>query len=245
MNNILTVFDDYHGYMPKHSVLIFILLVTIIILLTVFKRDHVILRIITLLIFGVAILIAAYLPHFIVAIVWLAPRAILGVSTVLFSISLIAFFYVKQSHFKMYTLAATVILFLGVSFIQTQKIIVDEAILAGIEQENIHQLGEKIAEYETNTGNEIHYISYIHDAVYKWTFDPIKYNIYETNGRRANVEWSFVNMINFYLNRSFEKKDVDRSRFECILGSDGKNWNYINLDEQMYFEGDTLYMVIY
>lgn len=245
MNNILTVFDDYHGYMPKHSVLIFILLVTIIILLTVFKRDHVILRIITLLIFGVAILIAAYLPHFIVAIVWLAPRAILGVSTVLFSISLIAFFYVKQSHFKMYTLAATVILFLGVSFIQTQKIIVDEAILAGIEQENIHQLGEKIAEYETNTGNEIHYISYIHDAVYKWTFDPIKYNIYETNARRANVEWSFVNMINFYLNRSFEKKDVDRSRFECILGNDGKNWNYINLDEQMYFEGDTLYMVIY
>ena len=161
MNNILTVFDDYHGYMPKHSVLIFVSLVIIMILLAVLNRDHAMLRIITLLIFGVAILIAAYLPHFIVSTVWLAPRAILGVSTILFSVSMIAFFYAKQSDVKIYILAVMVILFLGTSFIQTQKIIVDEAILAGIEQENVHQLGEKIAEYEENTGNDVHYIAYL------------------------------------------------------------------------------------
>ena len=69
--------------------------------------------------------------------------------------------------------------------------------------------------------------------------------IYDTNARRANVEWSFINMVNFYLNRSFEKKDVDRSKFECISGSGDRNWNYLNLDEQIYFEGDTLYIVIY
>ena len=245
LKNILSVFDDYHGYMPKHSVLIFVSLVIIMILLAVLNRDHAMLRIITLLIFGVAILIAAYLPHFIVSTVWLAPRAILGVSTILFSVSMIAFFYAKQSDVKIYILAVMVILFLGTSFIQTQKIIVDEAILAGIEQENVHQLGEKIAEYEENTGNDVHYIAYTHDATYKWTFDPIKYNIYDTNARRANVEWSFINMVNFYLNRSFEKKDVDRSKFECISGSGDRNWNYLNLDEQIYFEGDTLYIVIY
>ena len=235
--------DDYCRYLPKHSALIFLLIILGILILSWYKEKKFVLRCVTLLIFIIACVIAAYLPHFIVSTLWLSPRTILGISSLIFSICIITFTYSKHENVEKSIFAIFLMLFLFVNFIQAQKIIVNNAILAGIEEENVHQLGEKIKEYEQSTGNQIKYISYEKDANCKWTFDPIEYCIYDTNLRRANVEWTFVNMINYYLKRNFKEKKFKEDKFERLFGS--KNWDYIELDEQIYFEGDTVYIAVY
>lgn len=50
-------------------------------------------------------------------------------------------------------------------------------------------------------------------------------------------------MINYYLKRNFKEKKFKEDKFERLFGS--KNWDYIELDEQIYFEGDTVYIAVY
>lgn len=243
VKNFRGVVDNYGGYLPKHSLLCYVCIMLALLGMSWYREKKFITRCIALVIFFIASVIAAYLPHFIVSTLWMAPRTILGISALLFSISIITFTYIKHKNIEKIIFSAFLMLFLFVNFIQIQRIVVNGSVLVGIEEENVHQLGEKIREYEQSTGNEIKYISYANDTCYKWTFDPVEYNIYNTNSRRANVEWAFVNMINFYSGRNFKEKELKKDKFEELFGN--KNWNYINLDEQIYFEDDTVYVAVY
>lgn len=240
--NAIQVLNDYNGYLPKYSVATFVIALYGVIIFGIRKNGiSPLAHYIAIVIFSCAIMIAAYLPHFVVSTVWLAPRAILGVSAAIASLAILAFSFSETFGKKVLFLA--VIAYLTVNYIQVQRIVVNGSINDGIDQEQVHQIGQVIEEYQNDTGNTIKYFAIHNDGGYKWAYDSVNYNIYETNSRKANVEWAVMPMINYYLGSDYLRVDFPDEKYLDFFGD--KNWDYFEPDEQIICEGDTLYMAVY
>ncbi|GAB2027632.1 hypothetical protein OfM2_15360 [Lactovum odontotermitis] len=100
-----------------------------------------------------------------------------------------------------------------------------------------------IENYERKSGNEIKNIAVAHDEAVRYSYDGIKYVYKDTNIKSMVVSWGDVATINYYTNENFTKIDMDDKVFEEQFK--GKNWDRFVENEQMFFEGDTLYLCIY
>ena len=50
-------------------------------------------------------------------------------------------------------------------------------------------------------------------------------------------------MISYYSNRYYNKVEMDKEIYDEHFK--GRNWNDFNIDEQLIFKDDTLYLIIY
>lgn len=95
---------------------------------------------------------------------------------------------------------------------------------------------EEIKKYENVNGTEINTIVYSYD-------DEKDMNVSEKSFTEscAYFSWSIGNSIKYYTGRVFETKELDKEAnpFE------NKNWTQLNLEEQLVFNGNTLYLCCY
>ena len=95
------------------------------------------------------------------------------------------------------------------------------------------QIIDKIEKYE-NEYEEIKKIYYCYDS----TTDIAVFA--ET---AVYQKYSLEGMINYYSNRDFKAKEMSDEEKEKYFGA--KEWTEINTDEQIVFEGDTVYLCCY
>ena len=104
------------------------------------------------------------------------------------------------------------------------------------------RIGDEIAEYEKESGNEILYVSISHDAKITKT-NPWVVSIGDANVRAFSKEWSDVAHINVLLNKSYQKAPVSDEVYQAHFA--GKNWSEFSAEEQLVFDGNTLHICVY
>lgn len=135
-------------------------------------------------------------------------------------------------------------LFLVVNFIETQVNALDVIKTNTMDKECARQIDEKMRSYENSTGIPITKIGFIADASMPLKHEAILSNhIIGDLGERAFVaSWSDCNSIRYYTGRQLQRVDVPEPYASQLSSQD---WTTLQLDEQMVFEGDTVYVAVY
>lgn len=102
-------------------------------------------------------------------------------------------------------------------------------------------IGDKINEYEAETGNHIEYIVFYSDANATMEQYPGLYADGDLNTSSFLTDWSDRNTINYVLGTDYKRAEQDPRYVEYFASQD---WTELS-DEQMVFDGDTLHYCIY
>lgn len=135
-------------------------------------------------------------------------------------------------------------LFLAVNVIEIQINALDVIKTNTVDKECIRQIDEKMRSYENSTGIPLTKIGFIADASM-----PLKHTALLSNhiigdlGERAFVtSWSDCNSIRYYTGRWLQRVDVPEPYASQLSSQD---WTTLQLDEQMIFDRDTVYLAVY
>ena len=112
-----------------------------------------------------------------------------------------------------------------------------------LEKECAKQIEHEIRKYEQTTGIEVEYISFYRDNTPQYKYDDILlkpgedmlYNVYL-------VEWGDIYALNFYTNLALEKKSPAANYNKYFSNY---NWDCLDLQEQLKFEGNTCHYCVY
>lgn len=100
-------------------------------------------------------------------------------------------------------------------------------------------IGERIKEYENNSGQSITTICFYKDQSLTWGIDGTNQN--GMIDRAHAMGWSNLTSINYYLGTQYQK-GTPLSEYESYFTQ--YNWNYYS-DEQLIFENNTLHFCVY
>lgn len=235
------IYFNASGFLPPFSLLLF-LFVTLFAWILSKSSTKDFLNIFLCIGMVVVIWGATFFPHLFLGAVWLSPRTITGV------FFLVAFLFLVLSHWinelsYQKVLAALGVFFLGLNIFQIQFIGVNHYKSNRLDEEYAYLIEQEITRYQAESGNTITKIAVIRDAQPLQGYSGVHYSMYEINMRSYFATWADVGTLNYYTGNTYEKIEWTNSELEFEIV--GRNWDTFVPSEQLFFEGDTLYWVIY
>ena len=112
-----------------------------------------------------------------------------------------------------------------------------------LDRSSILSVEQMIENYERSTGNIIKKIGFCPDANM-----TVRYYAYQKNDTTSDIvrafsrSWSDYSSINFYTGREYERVEVPS---EIAKQFASKDWQSLQMNEQMMFDGDTVYIAVY
>ena len=155
------------------------------------------------------------------------------------SAGLIAFVHAKIAPRKILCFVFMLYLFIQIFFVQI--IVTQHFVSNGLDKLYANMVYAEIVAYEAESGITVTKLSVGRDRVNKKAYDEVSYASNNINERvMGRLNWSLVEMVS---GRRFERLLMDKD-FQAEHFGD-KDWDYINLSEQLIIEGDTAYWVIF
>lgn len=128
----------------------------------------------------------------------------------------------------------------------TRTVILDCYITRAIDEREVRAIAAEIERYEELNGVEVVNIACHYDSEKTLFYDENKLN-YRVNAiadRMVREEWSDIRYLMAITGRRFEStRHLSDEEFENIFGN--VNWDYYCPEEQLVFDGDTLYWAVY
>ena len=174
--------------------------------------------------------------------VWCTQRTLLPVFFAMSCFLMGTFFFVKENRYLYQTFVAACIFFFGVTFYYTETLITDCFIGQALDYSEVICIEDEIREYEETTGIEVDTLSwkksegmeYVHPLLrlqdgnicsHRIICDAGDYLFAYVSQKDYNLLW----MTDEEYEKYFEKKD----------------WKVFNPSEQLHFEGNICYWVVY
>ena len=167
--------------------------------------------------------------------VWLVPRSTYAFAAIFgLTFLLIMLKRPKSKYFKngLVVLSIIVLFVQGYSFI---KIEIDHYALNYLDRINSYKIGDKIREYEEETGKRVKYISYSEDQSKMYTYNGIR-SRQDMNISGFSSDWSYRDMINHYTGLNLKDKKATKEDMKRCSSS---NSNDFNIDK-IIIENDTV-----
>ncbi len=100
---------------------------------------------------------------------------------------------------------------------------------------------QQIEHYEEKTGTTVRYLSYIPDAHQPHHFPDIHYTRDQIGERTMPL--AMYSLLEYVTGRVFDSADMDEEIRKTYF--EGRDWNALDLEEQLVIRGDTAYFCIY
>lgn len=140
------------------------------------------------------------------------------------------------------------ILFLFVNFIPVQMELTDVLLTNAADQMYIQRIQARITSYEAATGNTITEVGFIRDQAmtYKY-YTSIQTADYwgDIAVKSFSTDWSDLNSLNYYTGRSYTKIGFQEIPDDICEYVQNRDWTEENLDEQLIFRENALYIAVY
>lgn len=150
-----------------------------------------------------------------------------------------AYGFCQDSMHRLITLGG--VLYLTVQLLFVHFIISDHFVSNNLDEIYANMVYEKIVEYEKETGNNVENIAVMRDIDAPFSYREISFVSDQINERAlGTVPISLIYMIT---GREFVKMEVPDSMIQKYFYN--KNWDYIDLGEQLIIEGDTAYWCVF
>lgn len=231
------------GFYPKHLFALLSLVLIIGSVVNIVKHKEKIFNkfcyMFLLIIFSI---FSVFIPHLFTTSLWLVQRSLVAFWTVA---SMLILVYWKTSYeniivIKVGIVTATIMLL--ANFAMIQNIEMNLVVCNTIDQQNAIVIQEKIQEYEEATGKEIKFIAVMYDENVTYTNPAAKYRYCDTNRAFLTTSWSDVASINYFNKKNYIKVEMPK---EIYIQYSSKDWDYFDPNEQLYFNEDTMYLIVY
>lgn len=237
---------DGLGSLPEGSMLVFFALLMLVILLKSITEKR---KILKEIFWGGLIISVAELMLLMIQIMqgfcWLPQRVCMPLFS-LFSVAIWYIIFLFNNSQKGKYLTAIVVIsiaFLGINIWNIQVNMSDIEKMNALDQECINEIDRKIQHYEDTTGIIINKIGFTPDAEM-----TVRYYFMQTNNTVSDIvrafsrSWSDCTSICFYTGRNLTRVEVPEKIKRQFLE---KNWDVLDLDEQLIFDNDTVYLAVY
>lgn len=150
--------------------------------------------------------------------------------------------HIKKSKHMLIIIGVATFLLAG-NFIATQKMAIASLQTNILEEYEAHVLFSYIKEYEKKENTKISYIGFCQDSKSMARYKEIDIMPYDELYKKAYVvSWADVYAVNYYTGQNYVKKEVPENVKGYFLN---KDWNEFNAQEQVIFQGDTVYWCVY
>lgn len=248
LNNAATIWSaqgnkwfGFDGFLPKAAPGVFMAAALVILTFTLFRRRiHPSVQLLVLLgLLGSWFM--SFAPYFLAANIWMPPRTLVSMFAFI-ALPGIWLWALGNDRVKILGAALYAVLLIMIA-VSTQKIAINNYALNTIDQEICNIISQKMAVYESENNVQIDTIAVGMDDDLTWGYSSIEYTIFDTNMRSFCCSWGDVSMIEFYTGRSFKRISLTRDEYSRIFGN--QSWDYFDSDEQIIFDGSTMYLAIY
>lgn len=187
--------------------------------------------------------VLAFAPHIIEKTLTLRPRSNIAVWSVISVLLILSYLNIQKINLK--NIFSTIVaVFLLTNIFVMQDMIQNEASNNAIDITEAKLIAEYIFEYEKSTGNYVINIATCQDTEETYYLSSTRYHNGELGGRILDTNYSNYRLIGYELDgRNINLVEMDQKIYQEHFA--GKNWDSLNLEEQLVFVGDTLYLAIY
>lgn len=186
----------------------------------------------------------AYAPHIVESSLTLSPRSNIAVWSVISVVFVLGINYMpKKKPIAFQTETGILIGILAFNIFVMQDMAANEQAMNAIDITEAKQICNKVREYESETGNTIVKFAARGDCNSTYYQNLSRYHNWELGGRIMATYYSNYRLIGYELGRSMERMDMSDEVYQKYF--DGQDWEYLNVDEQVVCDGDTLYLCVY
>lgn len=237
------IWNNAYGMLPKYILILFVTFVLFgIIYIAIKDKISIQKRVYLFLIILINYLII-FVPHIFTSSLWIAQRTIVPFFTFISALCIIFMVFIEKNKDVKKILLVVSLTFLLVNMTYIQFVASNHVASNKIDQQFSIVINNEIKKYENENKVIIHNISVESDTNPTYSYNNIRYCIYDTNVRAFITPWANVNMINYYSNSNYNKVEMDSEIYDKYFKN--KNWDNFIPEEQMVFKGDTLYLIIY
>lgn len=191
----------------------------------------------------ITIYILSFVPNAISGTLWLAPRTYIGIYAFIFMIIIDALMNIQLNKVLMKVFAYYLILIVFISMLRLVQLQTQTIVSNRFDEYEIDTIERYISQYEAKTNIKIDTIAYRYDEDRTYSYDLVKYVAFDNNTRGMAYDWCFTSMIKYYIDKDLILKEMTKEEYLKYFGA--KNWDVFYPDQQLHFEGDTLYIAIY
>lgn len=113
-----------------------------------------------------------------------------------------------------------------------------------LDEVHINMFYQEILKYEDETGNRVSKIAYRNDACAPHYYEEVEYTSYEINERVLSQATN--SLIKVITGRDFENLEMTEEEFRRYFEEyEDKDWEYLDLSEQLVIDGDTAYWCLF
>lgn len=234
---------------PKYFLLIFLAIVHAVLIFAMYKRRATLRNYVYCLAIIMISRAAVYAPHMLTTSIWPTPRSILSFWSILSVPVLFIEFWRDNININVKRIALSiVILILGLNiacsnFIEFKIFASNKA-----DREVSQKIQARINEYENDTGNKVEKIIFRNDDRPTWVYKSVGYGCYDICTRLYSTSWGAgVSLMGYVSNRLYEKRAMTDEEFSRVFEEvfNKRDWDALNLDEQLAFSGNICYLVSY
>lgn len=143
------------------------------------------------------------------------------------------------SKIRLYYVLAILLFSISINYILFRSVFIDRYKSNQTDKYICQMIGDRINDYEEETGKKITTICFYKDQNLIWGIDGAFQN--GLLDRAHAIEWSRLDSINYYLSSNYAEGNPSEKYGQYFLEYD---WNYYS-DRQLVFEGDTLHFCVY
>lgn len=252
INNIHTVWQnqsviwwDMNGFLPDGylGVLALVTVLAIITGICMKKRKIRCKDVFFFLLILVTVYGLAFVPNLISGTVWLAPRTYIGMFAFIQIGMLYALYYLKDIPRMEKCYVIFLIVFLFLMILRLLQLETNTIVSNRFDEYEIKTIGERITEYEENTGNYVDTVLFSYDENRSYKYDEVNYMAYDSNVRGMAYSWCFSNMMKYYIRQDLNVEEMQEEDYQKYF--ENQQWNEFRSEQQLQFEGNKLYIAIY
>lgn len=189
-------------------------------------------------------LLSVFAPHLVAKSVWLPPRSICSFFAV-FTVMAIVTGYNYSRNKNMMPFAGTIVvlLLLTANITGIQGIALDQIKVNRQDRAEAEEIVLCMQEYEAVSGQHVDTISWSSDSRYTWTHPGIKYTFMDMNVRAGARSWSLIDCISYYAGRRFKSESMPDDIWAANFM--GQEWDSFRPKEQIRFDGNKMYLMVY
>lgn len=185
----------------------------------------------------------AFAAHIIEQNLTLRPRSNIAVWSVIAVVLLLGYSSFSNGKWrKIFECIVAVLLLTNVYVMR--DMVKNEASNNAIDMAEAKLIADRIIKYEEETGNYVSNIATCPDACLTYYESTSRYHNGELGGRILATDYSNYRLIGYeFGGRWIDRVEMDPNVYNEHFAE--KDWTNLNLEEQMVFDGDTMYLAIY
>lgn len=187
--------------------------------------------------------LSVFAPHFVAKSAWLPPRSICSFFAVFTVMAVVTAHNDLQIGKAPWAETAVVLLLLAVNIAGVQGIALDQMESNRLDRAQAEEIVRRIQDYEAESGQSVDIISWRPDSSYTWAHPGIKYTFMDMNIRSAVRSWTLISCISYYDGRLLEPETMPDEIWAEHFS--GQEWDSFRPDEQIRFEGNRMYLMVY